>query len=292
MLVHDVPKIMCYADADTFMNKTSPIRGTNIRPLGARRYHNARWMAFCNAPYHKHSIEVGTYANDPVVRFHTNGNIDFMLGRWELNARQLVGAMFKGRFVPRYANRYKWYLYDLVKHIQYPVTPQKPLTLKYVKTEQGSDYVFDGELVPEQKPYVIRSAYMPLIKQYREFLKYIEVMNKLAGGSYDEDAIWGSESALKVAAPIEKQVEDLMKQIRGKTMESSTDEFAVAFNLLLRDCARFRGYPHTHYECSTRELKDYVYRWVKEAHKETIYEMRDVPNGTIIKRVELGSVQH
>ncbi len=128
MIVYDVPKMVCYADADTFVNAVNPIRGTNgIRPLGARRYYHARWIAFTdkskfpNEP--KHTIDVGTYASDVCVRFYPNNRITFFVGRWPLNTRQLVGAMFKNRFKVRYASRHKWYLYDLSFHLPHHFHP-------------------------------------------------------------------------------------------------------------------------------------------------------------------------
>ena len=37
MLTYDVPTIMCYEHADTFMNKTAPVRGSaGVRPLVQR----------------------------------------------------------------------------------------------------------------------------------------------------------------------------------------------------------------------------------------------------------------
>lgn len=277
MLTHDVPTIMCYDHADTFMNKTAPIRGTNgIRPLGQRRYWKDRWVAFCDAPYHKHSIEVGSYKN-PFVRFHTNGNVEFLHGKWDINARQIVGAMFRPRFTPRYGNADKWYLYDKVKHVQYRITRDKPLVLRCIKTEQGLDYIFEGELVAEQKPYIIRDKYEPIIKQYRDFLKYVEVMNKLSGGVYqDKDfpEYAQSKSTLDMA----------LELVANKTIESAPEEFANAFNCLVRECAVHQWYPPNHgYVCTTNNMKKYVYRWVKENHADTIYEMREVPNTTIVR---------
>jgi hypothetical protein len=281
MIVYDVPKMVCYADADTFVNAVNPIRGTNgIRPLGARRYYHARWIAFTdkskfpNEP--KHTIDVGTYASDVCVRFYPNNRITFFAGRWPLNTRQLVGAMFKNRFKVRYASRHKWYLYDKTKHIQYPVTDDNPLTLKCVKTEQGLDYILEGKLVVEQKHYVVRDKYLPIIKQYKDFIKYIEVMNKLSGGSYSEEDV---ETYRKTYGGMNPE---LLRLVANKTMESAPDIFASAFNNLVGNNAKYRYYEDG-YRCHTYDLKSAIYSWIKDKHKDIVYEMRDVPNTTIIR---------
>jgi hypothetical protein len=278
MLTYDVPKIMSYAEADDFMNKTAPIRGTEgIRPLGRRRYWRDRWMRFCNPPHHKHSIEVGSYGLDSstgaCIRFHTDNRIEFLHGKYELCSRQIINAMFRDRLVCRYANGNKFYVYDKVKHMQYPVTEREPLVLHY------PDFEFKGTLVPEQKAYVKRDVYAPIIKQYHEFLKYMEVMNKLSGGEYPESLIDGYIGR----SPHQRKIDEALESIINKTMESEPDAFADAFNLILLHCADHKWYPVKKYVCTTAKLKKYVYEWVKSKYKDSIFEMRDVPNGVIIK---------
>ena len=279
MLTYDVPTIMCYEHADTFMNKTAPVRGSaGVRPLGQRRYWKDRWMRFDNTKV-KHTIGVGVYIN-PFVLFYPDNRIEFQHGGW-VATRQVIDAMFRPRFKCRYASNSKWYLFDYIKNVQYPVTPTKPLVLHYVKTEQGVDYVYKGELIVEQKPYVIRKEYIPIVNQYSNFLKYVEVMNKLSGGVYSEDQI--PPKPMKYIGQQGQTTDMALELVANKTMESAPEEFATAFNFLLAECARHIYYPRNVYECTTTSMKKYVHEWIKQNHKDTIYEMRDVPNTTIIR---------
>jgi hypothetical protein len=278
MLTYDVPTIMCYEHADTFMNKVAPIRDQGgIRPLGQRRYWKDRWVKFNNDVV-KHTIVVGNY-NAPCVSFYPDNRIEFSHGVYQLTTRQIINAMFRPRFRCVYAHNSKWYLRDMVKQIQYPITRGDSLVLHYTKTEQGVDYVFKGELPTEQKPYVIKEVYAPILKQYKEFLKYVEIMNKLAGGAYERDGFL-KDIVNKVD---NSEIDSLLTSVANHTMESAPEEFASAFDALLCKCARIKYYSRGEYICTTQSMKKFMYEWIKTKHSDAIYEMRDVPNLTIVR---------
>lgn len=277
MVTYDVPTMMCYAHADDFINKTKPTRGRGeVRPLGRRRYYHAKWITISTDPnLPKHTIEAGTYNDNVCVRFYADGRIEFLHGWWDIAARQLVSAMFRHRFTCIYANSEKWYLHDMSKHIQYPVRRDKPLMLKCIKKD-GFTYEYEGEIVPEQKPYVLMDKYRPILKQYSDFLKYVEVMNKLSGGIYQE-------GDFPEYAQRQIDLDNALELVAGKTTETASEEFANALNCLIRQCSEHRWHPQRQYVCTTKRMKEYLYGWIKDNHKDTIYEMREVPNSVVVK---------
>lgn len=276
MLTHDVPILLNYADAKAFAERTRPIRGTNgIIPLGERRYYHAR-----KVKVEGEKIYVQTYSDHNVVCFEPNGNIHFYHGRWDLCNRQIICALFKSRFTTKYANATKYYLYDMVAHRQYPIHENK-----FITVNSNNDYKLVGEVEVETKPFVKRAVMRELRKEYAEFIDYAIAMNKLAGGEYTPDR----DERMPIFVAAGKN--SLLEAIRNKPLEGNEETYAKVFDYVVDIWSshrwKFDGGMSIHHRkvnyLTEKNIKDGFTDYLKQLNKDKVFEIREVPNTTVVK---------
>jgi hypothetical protein len=269
MLVYDIMRLPTYEAALNYVQNTKPIRSSNntynVRPLGGRRYWDAKWIRESNGV-----IEAGTYHNEPTVRFFPDNRIEILHGRWGVCNRQILGALFRGVLGITYANNRKFYMTDLASKTNYIVRRDEPLILHF----DGKNYV--GKTEKESKPYVRRKPMADIRKQYAAFSEYVHTMNKLAGGIHDHE-----RRGLMINADFEK----LFMNLRGKEMEGNEEAFQLCYTNMAND------YAVTHWErgvgyvnrLSTERINGAFTNLFKELFSEEVMEMRVVPNSTVVK---------
>lgn len=279
MLTHDVPCLMTYEAIDDFANKVKPIRGTNKKiPLGERRYYHARYIIRDGS-----NILVRTYSDNDVMCYQPNGLITFYHGRWGLCNRQIIDAIVKERFTTKYANSDKYYLYDMIKHIQYPIFYDRPITI-----DAKNDYAFIGELEVEKKPYVKRAVMRELRKEYAEFIEYAITMNKLAGGQHDMT----EDTDSRMPAFIPKDTLDaLMAKVKGKSFQGNEEAYANLFAFITRYWGTYRWSHGSMFgsrsmrqlHLTDNDIKNGITDYLKREHSDQVFELREVENTTVVK---------
>ena len=273
MLTHDVPCLMTYEAIDEFANRIKPIRGTTRIPLGERRYYHARYVEREGS-----NIYVRTYRGDDVLLYSPNGLITLYHGIWGLGNRQIISAILKMRFTTKYANVNKYYLYDMVKHIQYPIHHNKPITI-----DSRNDYKLVGELKAETKPFVKRAVMRELRKEYADFVTYAIAMNKLSGGRYE------SNKNMRYPDFNGVTLDNLMDGVRNKPFEGHEEAYSNLLAYITTHWSSFRwdynnyanGVKYVH--LTDKDIKNGFTDYLRREHSDQVFESREVPNTTIVK---------
>lgn len=279
-----IPYIRDYNEAQTKMDNTKPIRGGGANGGRIALGHRHRVAEFYMAKnLTNQAIECICYRT-PVITFHPDGNIELRSGGWS----STTTAQFVEDVLPISCRVKDSSLVVGVNGGEYKFRSEG-LMLKYI----------DGKLMPTnvEPEYVYRVKRKEsnrIKKQYTEFTKYFMGMVKVREdgmAKYDEyiNAFGKDEKFKQQEArpnlPVDIALRD-KEQVEGLFAMIESDNYEVRYKamlLIMKQFGKRHYWKENGYSITTESMKNAMNNLIFARHKEEVFELVEVPLGTIKK---------
>lgn len=279
-----VPYLRNYNEAQTKFEKTKPIRGGGANGGRIALGHRHRVAEFyMHKNPNNQAIECICYRT-PVVTFHPDGNIELSSGGWSSNTT----AQFIEDVLPISCRVNQSNLVVGLNGGEYRFKGSG-LILKYI----------DGKLTPQnvEPDYVYRvnrKEANNVRKAYADFTKFFMGMAKLKADEPIADTefirVFGADESrgghtTKAKMPSDIALRD-KEQVDGMFAMIESDDHEVRYKaclLIIKQFGKRHYWQNMGYSITPESVKNAMNNLVFARHKETVFELVEVPLGTIKK---------
>ena len=277
-----VKRLWNYADAVAKFENTKPIKGTGANGGRIALGHRHRVAEFYMEKKDDKRVECICYQT-PVVTFHPDGNIELNSGGWGSQTT----AYFIEEVLPVSCRVKDSSLVIGIDGGEYKMS--RGLMLKRI----------DGKLTPQnvEPEYVYRVKRKEsnrIKKQYTEFTKYFMGMVKVREGGmakYDEYInAFGKDEQFKQQEARPNLPTDIALrdkgQVEGLFAMIESDNYEVRYKamlLIMKQFGKRHYWKENGYSITTESVKNAMNNLIFARHKEEVFELVEVPLGTIKK---------
>ena len=278
-----IPYIRDYNEAQTKMENTKPIRGggANGGRIALGHRHRVAEFYMSKNPTSQ-AIECVCYRT-PVITFHPDGNIELRSGGWS----STTTAYFISEVLPVGCRVKDSSLVVSIGGGEFRL--DRGMMLKRV----------DGKLMPTnvEPEYVYRVKRKEsnrIKKQYTEFIKYFMGMVKVREdgmAKYDEYInAFGKDEQFKQQEARPNLPTDIALrdkgQVEGLFAMIESDNYEVRYKamlLIMKQFGKRHYWKENGYSITTESVKNAMNNLIFARHKEEVFELVEVPLGTIKK---------